>query len=276
MELAVAAGFLIPRDVVGSTLAGYTGAPSTQRRGLEGPALELVREAAARLGVPVIAEGRLSSPSHVFSAMRARGRWSHDRGRHQRPREDHANAAQGRARRHPVVQRVLAIGAFDIGGTWLRYGLFSADWRLLRKERLPLPKTAAERRTWMLEQVSVDGVSCVGVSTGGVVHPLTGVVTSAKEEVIPDHVGFDFKELFAPLPVVALNDGLATAWAHACLVRGAPSCHLGARYRGWLWLRQRAHAASHGHRRGPPQSERPAGAGCVSRSGVVRGGPGSG
>ena len=55
----------------------------------------------------------------------------------------------------------------------------------------------------------------VGIGSGGTIDPRTGIVSEAKA-IIPDHVGHRLTELDVP-HAVALNDGLATAWGHACL-----------------------------------------------------------
>jgi len=47
------------------------------------------------------------------------------------------------------------------------------------------------------------------------VDPRTSAVTEAKD-IIPGHVGTDFRAGLPGLEVFALNDGLATAWGHAC------------------------------------------------------------
>lgn len=55
-------------DLIGTTLAGYTG----EREKTVGPDLDLLeRLAAAGLGCPVIAEGRISTPDHARQALDA-------------------------------------------------------------------------------------------------------------------------------------------------------------------------------------------------------------
>lgn len=58
-------------DVVGTTLAGYSG----ERQKTEGPDWEVIDEVVARCTVPVIAEGRIHSPADAAEAIR-RGVWS--------------------------------------------------------------------------------------------------------------------------------------------------------------------------------------------------------
>nr|WP_297425396.1 N-acetylmannosamine-6-phosphate 2-epimerase [uncultured Actinotalea sp.] len=58
-------------DLVGSTLSGYTeGGPAP-----DGPDLDLVAALAAVLPVPVVAEGRISTPGQAAEALR-RGAWT--------------------------------------------------------------------------------------------------------------------------------------------------------------------------------------------------------
>jgi len=199
-EEAVAAG----ANMVGTTLAGYTDA----RNATVGPDLDLLREIAEVVDVPILAEGRYQEPWQAQAAMRAGA----------------SGVVIGGALNDPVKQtrRFISsvspfgeqVGAFDIGGTWIRFGLFSSDWKLLHSERDPLPKTRKQRSEWMLDRIHRHSLKRIGIGTGGTVDPSTRTVTEAKA-IIPDHVGSDFLGL-AP-EVFALNDGLATAWGHACL-----------------------------------------------------------
>lgn len=54
-------------DVVATTMAGYT----PQSRQLSGPDLELIRELAGALAVPIVAEGRITTPEEAAGARRA-------------------------------------------------------------------------------------------------------------------------------------------------------------------------------------------------------------
>lgn len=54
-------------DIVGTTLAGYTG----ERPRTAGPDLELVNSLANRLGVPLFAEGRIHTPTEARAALDA-------------------------------------------------------------------------------------------------------------------------------------------------------------------------------------------------------------
>lgn len=58
-------------DVVATTMAGYT----PHSRQMPGPDLRLVEELAARVSVPVVAEGRIQTPEDAAAARRA-GAWA--------------------------------------------------------------------------------------------------------------------------------------------------------------------------------------------------------
>ncbi len=58
-------------DLVATTMSGYT----PHSRQVPGPDLELVRELASRLSIPVVAEGRIQTPEDAAAALRA-GAWA--------------------------------------------------------------------------------------------------------------------------------------------------------------------------------------------------------
>jgi N-acylglucosamine-6-phosphate 2-epimerase len=58
-------------DLVATTLAGYT----PQSRQMQGPDLDLVRDLARQVSVPVVAEGRIRTPEEAAQAIRA-GAWA--------------------------------------------------------------------------------------------------------------------------------------------------------------------------------------------------------
>lgn len=159
--------------------------------------------------LPVIAEGVFQTESHVRQAMAMGAR----------------GVVVGGALNDPikVTKRFTAaaktsrknVGACDIGGTRLRFGRFSSEWKLLDRAEVPLPPTHTERLAWITQQCKDHDVSIVGVSTGGVVDPRTGTVVTSKA-IIPGNEGAIFTVPGKALRVI--NDGLASAWGH-CLHR---------------------------------------------------------
>lgn len=193
-------------DLVSSTLHGYT--DETRGSG-SGPGLNALREMCEAVDVPVFAEGRYAQEWHVQAAMRIGA----------------VGVVMGSALNDTFMQtkkfvRAAAtptgsVGAADIGGTWLRFAVFSDDWQLLSSEKVALPVDPEARLNWIRSKAAESGVCRLGVSTGGVVDPRTGTVVQAKD-LIPGHAGVQFNESTLGLPTGALNDGLASAWGHAC------------------------------------------------------------
>lgn len=191
-------------DIVGTTLAGYTKA----RAQTPGPDLELLRELVKLSPVPVIAEGRYATPTQAQLALRIGAVAVVIGGAINDP------VKQTRAFATAIGSTEARVGAVDIGGTWLRFGVFeSGDLR--SSERIPLPRSRDEREDWIREQVEIHQVSRLGISTGGTVDPRTGVVWEAKP-IIPEHEGCRLSSAEFGVPTLTLNDGLATAWGHAC------------------------------------------------------------
>jgi putative N-acetylmannosamine-6-phosphate epimerase len=197
-------------DIIGTTMAGYT----PDRATTVGPDLELLREIVRAVDVPVIAEGRYSQRWEVETALRIGA----------------AGVVVGGALNDPVKQtRALMprvpflrlgerpVGAIDIGGTWLRFGVFGTDWQIQTIDRTPNPPLRADRIAWIRERIEAHDVARVGIGTGGIVDPSTGEVWTAKEYLMPDHIGIRFDEETLGVPTFAHGDGHATAWGHACL-----------------------------------------------------------
>jgi putative N-acetylmannosamine-6-phosphate epimerase len=208
LESAIRAAAL-GADVIGTTLAGYTSAHVATN----GPDLELLRQIIANVKVPVIAEGRFSQRWEVEAAMRIGA----------------TAVTVGGAINDPVKQtRALMptpklgedarIGAVDIGGTWLRFGVFDGRGTLLGEPvRTPNPGNQVECLQWIRERIAEFKVTRVGVGTGGIVDPNTGEVWTAKEHLMPDHTGIRFHEATLGITTKAYGDGHATAWGHANL-----------------------------------------------------------
>lgn len=192
-------------DIIGTTLAGYT----KERAATPGPDLELLREL-VHLGPPIIAEGRYSQRWQVEAALRIGA----------------TAVVVGGALNDPIKQtKALTpnraptgnIGAIDIGGTWLRFGLFSPDWSLLESDRVPNPPEREDRLAWIREMAAKHRVEALGISSGGIIDPVNGICWAAKEYLMPDQIGIEFSERTLGLPTFAHGDGHATAWGHACL-----------------------------------------------------------
>lgn len=195
LQHAVACDF----DVVGTTLAGYT----SSRALTSGPDFDLVREAVAT-GKPVIAEGRYSQRWQVQAALNIGA----------------AGVVVGGAINDPLKQTLALMPqsqntklvAIDLGGTWIRSALFQ-NRKLVAHNKVPRQDSRQERLDWIQQQIHMYKGEAVGISSGGTIDPATRTVWEAKP-IIPDHEGTVFE---FDVPCVALNDGLATAWAHSCL-----------------------------------------------------------
>jgi putative N-acetylmannosamine-6-phosphate epimerase/predicted NBD/HSP70 family sugar kinase len=200
-------------DLVGTTLAGYT----AEHPATKGPDLDLLRQICNTVKVPVIAEGRYSQRWEVEAALRIGA----------------VAVVIGGALNDPVKQtRALkpvspnrdpnsVVGAIDIGGTWLRFARFSGDWKLIDVERTPNPPKREDRIAWIRSKVEEHGIQRLGLGTGGVTDPHTGEVWTAKEYLMPDHVGIVFSEETLGVTTFAHGDGHASAWGHANLPRYA-------------------------------------------------------
>lgn len=195
-------------DIIGTTLAGYT----PDRRATVGPDLDLLRQICQAVKVPVIAEGRFSQRWEVDAALRMGAVGVVVGGAINDPVKQ--TRAMMPPRPHSADER---FGAVDIGGTNLRFGVFSGTWELLSVERAPNPEHREDRLAWIRAQIANAEVEKVGVSTGGVTDPRTGTVVRAKAHLMPDHEGIVFSEETLGVPTIAWGDGHATAWAHACL-----------------------------------------------------------
>ncbi|MEX2242475.1 MAG: putative N-acetylmannosamine-6-phosphate 2-epimerase [Fimbriimonadaceae bacterium] len=188
-------------DILGPTLAGYT--PDSKIT--SGPDL-MTLQSLLDLGKPTLAEGRYQDEWHIESAMRMGA----------------CGVVIGGALNDPVKQtrRFLTaaqryprpVAAFDLGGTWMRFGLFSANWELIESDWVSMPGNHTKRLDWMNEKIERARVDRAGVSSGGIVDPVTGQVLSAKE-IIP---GLEKASLKLAAETFAINDGLAQAWGHAC------------------------------------------------------------
>lgn len=189
-------------DLIGTTLAGYTSArPMT-----DGPDFDLVRYAVAK-GKPVVAEGRYAHRWQVEAALRIGAKAVVVGGAINDP------VKQTRALMPQVAlrERVMAV---DLGGTWIRFGVFE-NGKMVEFLDEPRPSGRDERVALIAAKAKEFKVKRIGVGTGGTVDPKTGEVWEAKE-IIPDHRGTVLNSETLGVQTKAINDGLATSWGHAC------------------------------------------------------------
>ncbi len=192
-------------DLASTTLAGYTAESS----GTPGPDLATLASFLESTRLPVLAEGRYSSPEDLRHALMIGA----------------SAVVVGAALNDPVrtTARFLSaatrptgpIAAFDIGGTWLRFGLFDRDHRLVESESIAVPLGNQSRIDWMAERAKRHSVTRVALSTGGVLRPADQAIVSTKG-TIGENVGYERLAEACGAPIYGLNDGLATAWGHAC------------------------------------------------------------
>lgn len=211
-EEAVDYAFECDVDLIGTTLAGYTSArPMT-----EGPDFDLVRYACGKPSTgrrkAIIAEGRYSQRWQVEAALHIGAKGVVVGGAINDP------VKQTKALL-PVVRGYERVGAVDLGGTWIRFGVFE-NGSLVSVEKIERPPDREERVAWIRAQIAAKKVARVGIGTGGTVDPNNGEVWEAKE-IIPSHRGTLLNDSVLGVPTRALNDGLATAWGHACHPRFA-------------------------------------------------------
>ena len=166
----------------------------------------MVRYAVSK-GKPVIAEGRYSQLWQIEAALNIGAK----------------GVVVGGAINDPVKQTKAMmprprfrekVGAVDLGGTWIRFATFE-NGKLVDVQKIERPADREERVTWIRNQIKSSKVTRVGIGTGGTVDPATGEVWEAKE-IIPSHKGTILNTETLAIPAKSLNDGLATAWGHAC------------------------------------------------------------
>jgi len=208
-------------DLIGTTLSGYTESSAKQN----GPDFQLLREA-AKLGFgqdptkrPIlIAEGRFQERWQVDAALRIGAFAVTVGGAINDPIKN-----TKRLMPNPSATTLDKIAVIDVGGTWLRYSRCSPTGLLggpfTTAERLQMPPTREPRIKWLTEQIERNKPERIGISSAGVVW--NNVVTLSKK-FIPENQGTDYNILREHLSgddsigVIALGDGHASAWAHAC------------------------------------------------------------
>ncbi|ARU41118.1 hypothetical protein CCB80_08190 [Armatimonadetes bacterium Uphvl-Ar1] len=192
-------------DIVSTTLSGYT----PDFIATSGPNLDLLRAIPESESI-ILAEGRFAEPWEVSAALRIGAEGVVIGGAINDPIKQTHRFIQATAR---IQENVVGI---DLGGTWLRAGLFSPQAQLINSDRIPAPKTHAERMEFLRSFATLHEANQIGISAGGTINPDTSTVIETKG-FIPDYLNqsfFDFDNMI--LRIRAINDGLATAWGNAC------------------------------------------------------------
>ncbi len=217
-KTAAAAG----ADAILSTLRGYTN-ETAHVRGFEP---EFIRQLTAMVDVPVIAEGRISTPVQAQQAIAA-GAFAVVIGTAiTRPGEITRFFAQAIAQKSVVPPQNRYFAGIDLGGTNTKFGVVSSDGILLLEGRTKTPAAAGRDALLAhLQHIALDvadraaqaklNLSGVGVATAGWVNADTGRVVYATE-TMPGWTGTpiaDFLNETLALPVLVENDANALAVA---------------------------------------------------------------
>ncbi|MCZ2080172.1 MAG: putative N-acetylmannosamine-6-phosphate 2-epimerase [Bryobacterales bacterium] len=203
-------------DTVASTMRGYT----DETAGVTRFEPEFIAELVRCVPVPVLAEGRVSTPEEAASALRA--------GAHAvivgtaitAPRRivQVFAGAMDRERRRLVTGQVAGI---DLGGTNTKYGLVASDGRLLSEGVAPTPWSAGREallghlKRIARECVEGGGAASIGIATAGWVDPSSGEVVYATGN-LPGWTGAQIAAEVSEavgLPVAVENDANALAVA---------------------------------------------------------------
>ncbi len=206
-------------EMIGTTLHGYT----EQTQGSDGFNWSLLTDLIRDIGLPVVAEGHISTPTEARRAIRA-GAWCVVVGSAiTRPGTITANFVH-------AIQRSLnssaAIGV-DIGGTWIKAGLVDREGCIRFPARVPTGasggrESIASATAEAIEQVLVttrqEGMEPIGIgiASAGVIDVHDGTVFAATEN-LPGWSGFDlrgFAEKRFHLPIMCVeNDAHAAVLA---------------------------------------------------------------
>lgn len=203
-------------DIVATTLSGYTAYSPARKT----PDFDLLARLVQALNVPVIAEGRISTPDDarriielggyavVVGSMITRPRWIV---------EQYVAALQAESRR---TRRVIGV---DIGGTKIAAGLIDYPAQVVQVEAIPTlaqegGPAVLERVIGAVEKLRAAGAdaAAIGVSTGGEVDAAgriaysTGFMPGWKGIALRSALESRFK-----LPVIVENDGQAATFGEA-------------------------------------------------------------
>jgi glucokinase-like ROK family protein len=205
-------------DLIGMTLNGYT----EETKHVQSFNWRLLDELVQQTGKPVIAEGRIATPSDAGRAIE-RGAWSVVVGSAiTRPgaiTESFVRAL------HPTKSESPAIGV-DIGGTSVKAGLVNRQGAVSFTERIPtiasqgrdaIASAAAEAIQRVLAHARKEGITPIGlgIASAGAIDADTGSVFAATDN-LPGWAGFQlraFAEERFKLPVRVNNDAHAAVLA---------------------------------------------------------------
>jgi glucokinase-like ROK family protein len=171
-------------DLVASTLSGYTEySPASAE-----PDFDLISQLVAHLSVPVIAEGRIATPSQAARALALGALAVVVGGAITRPQQITACFVAS-LKKHPaplipLKEKADVIGAVDIGGTKIAVGVVDESGHLLARSECP---TEAERGladglkriTEMLRQAATQAsgsLQGIGIGCTGPVNPTLGTI----------------------------------------------------------------------------------------------------
>ncbi|MHB1838385.1 MAG: putative N-acetylmannosamine-6-phosphate 2-epimerase [Acidobacteriaceae bacterium] len=205
-------------EMIGTTLHGYT----EQTQGSDDFNWSLLTDMIRDTGLPVVAEGHISTPTEARRAIRA-GAWCVVVGSAiTRPGTITANFVH-------AIQRPLnssaAIGV-DIGGTWIKVGLVDREGCIRFPARVPtgarggresIASTTAEAIEQVLVTTRQEGMEPIGlgIASAGVIDVRDGRVFAATEN-LPGWTGFDlrgFAEKRFHLPITCVEND-----AHAAIL----------------------------------------------------------
>ncbi len=208
-------------DLVSTTLSGYTAySPASEE-----PDFDLIRQLAACLRVPLVAEGRISTPEQAAHALELGAFTVVVGGAITRPQQITRRFA-ARLKKYQTSQETeKLIGAVDIGGTKIAAGVVDGNGRLLARMDCPTdaPKGLADglnRITGMLRQTAEQAgghLTGIGIGCTGPVSPQTGKI--GNNEFLPGWEGVNFVEAISQamgVPAAVENDADAAAlgeWA---------------------------------------------------------------
>lgn len=203
-EAAIAYG----ADIIGTTMSGYTGGPEPSE-----PDFELLADC-VKLGHPVIAEGRVRTPSQAAEAIRLGAHGVVVGSAITRP--EHITRWFCAAIEAARAARAAPVLAFDLGGSKTLVALVSGS-RILAAHQAPTPRElSAEGWCDRITALAADFADAYDRVAGCV----TGVIkggrwTALNPATLPVPAGFALDEALAlrlERPVTLINDGQAAAW----------------------------------------------------------------